>query len=478
MLWLLGFSQIPPPYILFVMGKMVFRKWIKTEIAASPLTENRGKSLAEVAWFTLLKVRDEIIRGGKWRSSSEVAAAEAEIGEAYWAVVDGGGSLQAFSAACEKWKQVGTATIMKELDNCPTKHLIESQALPLAKEGEPYGLLDLIRADGIILKKVATTHGGEWAGPCPLCREGSDRFRCWPADRGGRWWCRICGKSGDAIQYLIETRGLAYQEACRALGIKPDKRSLSSNSHQADRPEFVPRAYDPPSATWQKKAREFLLGAVRILQAEAGSDARKFLHRRCGLTDETITLSGLGWNPVDDYQDRELWGVPPEKRENGRLKRLWLPAGLVIPCMENGQIIRLRIRRADPGDGPRYILVTGGRVRPMVWNLNRNIIAVLESELDGVLINQAAGDLVGVIALGSVSTRPDQTAHDALQRAERILVCLDSDGPGAKESHRFWPEVYGAKARRWPVPVGKDPSDALRRGLDIRIWISAGLEEP
>lgn len=340
-------------------------------------------------------------------------------------------------------------------------------------------LLELIRADGIILKKVATTHGGEFSGSCPLCREGTDRLRVWPADRGGHWWCRMCGKSGDAIQYLIETRGLAYPEACRALGIEPGKRSLSSRTHQAARPEFVPRVYDPPSETWQQRAGAFLEGAVRILQADPGSDARKFLHRRCGLTDETITRAGLGWNPIDDYQDRELWGLPPEKKENGRLKRLWLPAGLVIPCldMEKEQILRLRIRRADPGDGPRYILVPGGVVRPMVWGLDRNTIAVLESELDGVLVNQAAGDLIGVIALGSVSMRPDAAAHEALKRSERILVCLDSDGPGAKESHRFWPETYGAKARRWPVPIGKDPSDAWRKGLDIRVWILAGLQE-
>jgi hypothetical protein len=97
-----------PLYIYFVKVKMVFREWIKTEIEAPPLTEDRGKSLEEVAWDTLLKVRDEIIRGGKWRYSPEVAAAEVEIGAAYRAVVAGGGSLKAFSEACEKWKRTGT----------------------------------------------------------------------------------------------------------------------------------------------------------------------------------------------------------------------------------------------------------------------------------------------------------------------------------------------------------------------------------
>ena len=55
-------------------------------------------------------------------------------------------------------------------------------------------LVDLIGRD-TTLRKVASTHGGEYAGPCPWCG-GEDRFRVWPyADRPG-YWCRQCGKNG------------------------------------------------------------------------------------------------------------------------------------------------------------------------------------------------------------------------------------------------------------------------------------------
>jgi len=33
------------------------------------------------------------------------------------------------------------------------------------------------------VKRVATTGGGEYAGPCPMCG-GRDRFRKWPLYRG------------------------------------------------------------------------------------------------------------------------------------------------------------------------------------------------------------------------------------------------------------------------------------------------------
>lgn len=39
----------------------------------------------------------------------------------------------------------------------------------------------------------------EWAGPCPACG-GADRMRVWRGGpRGGGYWCRQCGISGNSI---------------------------------------------------------------------------------------------------------------------------------------------------------------------------------------------------------------------------------------------------------------------------------------
>ena len=74
------------------------------------------------------------------------------------------------------------------------------------------------------LKRVASTNGGEWAGPCPLCG-GEDRLRVWPnADRPGAW-CRRCEASGDALSWQVriggddpQRRG-ATAETLRRLGL-------------------------------------------------------------------------------------------------------------------------------------------------------------------------------------------------------------------------------------------------------------------
>jgi phage/plasmid primase-like uncharacterized protein len=69
------------------------------------------------------------------------------------------------------------------------------------------------------IKHVASTNGGEYAGPCPWCG-GTDRFRVWPNEgETGRYWCRQCQRSGDGIQFLRDVHGITYRDACRMLGV-------------------------------------------------------------------------------------------------------------------------------------------------------------------------------------------------------------------------------------------------------------------
>jgi hypothetical protein len=110
----------------------------------------------------------------------------------------------------------------------------------------------------------------------------------------------------------------------------------------------------------------------------------------------------------------------------------------------------------------------------MAWNLERAAAVIVESELDGLLLNQEAGDLAGVVAMGSAQAKPDRITCKALTAAV-ILVSLDTDDAGAKASWHFWPEQYGTRAKRWPSIKGKDASDARLNGLNLREWIVAGI---
>jgi len=329
--------------------------------------------------------------------------------------------------------------------------------------------LALLNADNFSLSKVASTHGGEYAGACPWCG-GNDRFRVWPEDRGGRYWCRGCGKRGDAIQYLRDYRNLSFAEACKVLGRDPEPRP---NGPRPEPTAWTPRETSIPSPLWTAKAGAFLIWAQQSLWTDAGSEARAFLHGK-GLNDETIRTAGLGWNPKDYFRSRESWGFPTEKKENGSLKRLWLPAGIIIPRFLDGYLpVRLRIRRTE-GE-PRYYLTPGSDTGPMILNPDRAATVIVESEIDGLLLQQEVGDLVSVISMGSAAIKPDRTTDEALKAAVVILIALDTDEAGGKASWSFWHETYGKKARRWPCIKGKDPSEARGNGLDLRDWIIAGI---
>jgi DNA primase len=113
----------------------------------------------------------------------------------------------------------------------------------------------------------------------------------------------------------------------------------------------------------------------------------------------------------------------------------------------------------------------------MLWGADKAAVVVVESELDGLLLAQAAGDLAAVVALGNAQAKPDIEAHKLLQDTPLILIALDADDAGARAAWHFWPQTYGPKARRWPSILGKDASEARQKGLNVRHWIIAGAFE-
>ena len=329
-------------------------------------------------------------------------------------------------------------------------------------------LLDLLRQDGISPQKVSNTNGGEWAGPCPLCG-GEDRFRVWEST--DRYWCRGCGIAGDCIQYLRDCKGLSYPEACLALGKEP---TITPQSYSPTiRPPWTPKTACIPNEMWREKAGIFIDWTQKQLWTNAGAAIRDSLYDR-GLNDSVINSACLGWNPKDVYRGREEWGLPPEANAKGLPKKLWLPKGLVIPTIHEGDLVRLRIRRPKPKAGPRYYFCPGGSPQPM-WLGRGDTAVVVESELDGALVAQETPQDIFVVAVGSAMAKPDEGLHGALMNSGRILVALDADDAGAKAS-RWWLDTY-PQAIRWPVPVEKDPGDAFKAGLSIRAWIEAGLPE-
>lgn len=292
------------------------------------------------------------------------------------------------------------------------------------------------------------------------------------------------------IQFLREFRGLQFAEAAReagredlvqqgSAGPRVPRRAAPARQAGPELRVFEPHAFAPPPAQWQEKARVFAAWAhERLLERP---DVLGYLAAR-GISRETAVRFGLGYNPETLYRPRESWGLAPEKRSNGRDKKLWLPAGIVIPYEYDGVMHRVRIRQDDPvGNSGKYIVIAGGSGAPMCITPHARAYVVVEAELDGMAIDQAAGDLVGVIALGSVSIGPDPAQHAMLQQTRSILVALDwetdqgrAGANAVRNTAAKWLNTY-TRAELAPVPVGKDPGDYYQAGGDLREWLLACL---
>lgn len=349
----------------------------------------------------------------------------------------------------------------------------------------------LVQQRGLKAVKVAGTHGGEYACPCPACG-GKDRFRFWPAQgEGGTWYCRQCGKGGDCIQFLRDFEGLSYAEACRRLGRERAPLPTSIMPRRERAREWTPAEASLPCPAWREHAAKLLDYAHQRLLDD---DVQLMRLAMRGIERVAVERYRLGWLPGEKgkdgyHRDRGAWGLPPETNARGRKKSLWIPSGLVIPALDDdGAVLRLRIRRDEEararfGADMKYVVVPGSSMRPLLLRPEARAFVVVESELDAIACAaaaEAAGLDVGAFAAGTSLGRSDTVAHAVLRRALCILVALDFDQPDAQGQRAgargmpFWAQTYRT-ARRWPVPSGKDPGDAVREGWNIADWLRIGL---
>ena len=208
---------------------------------------------------------------------------------------------------------------------------------------------DLVLGDGIELKRVAATNGGEYCGPCPFCG-GGDRFRAWPDHpdgKGGRYWCRGCGRSGDAIQYLRDYRNMGFIEAAQFVGKEINSFTPSLTNMRKTRPNWSPRETSPPAYLWQARAKRLVDDCERgaVSPHTFAQKMLGWLKEYRGLSEETIKENRLGLVPIDRWEGHEQWGLAPDLKEDGTPKKIWLPRGLTIPLCLNGNILRIRVRR-------------------------------------------------------------------------------------------------------------------------------------
>lgn len=329
-------------------------------------------------------------------------------------------------------------------------------------------ILELAEEIGLHPKRTAATHGGEYHSPCPECG-GDDRFCLWPKEgTDGRYWCRQCDKSGDAIQFCRDFMGLSFQESCDKLRIE---RSANYRLRYQPKPVFSPRVSIPPKEQWKLQAFRFL---QKCMGLDTGLGLLKSTLIERGLSAETALQFKLAYNPRTIWAPRKDWGLDEQYNDNGRLKTVWLPRGPVIPTFLPGEQLpcRLKIRRDEwqpEDDYPKYVEITGSQSQYSIYGDTNLPLILVEAEFDAILLQQEAADLCCSIALNGAGKKPDTSVDQILKSAAVILFSLDFDEAGKRE-FAFWKKTY-PKIIPWPTPVGKSPSEAFLQGVDLREWL-------
>lgn len=355
-------------------------------------------------------------------------------------------------------------------------------------------LLDIVQKR-VSMRRVGASAGvEEWHGPCPACGSShtnpalSDRFTVKIAGGGeDHWFCRNCGH-GDTIAYLMQFENMSFPEACKEVGKElPEQEEYQKPQFRKPAADtFQPRTIAAPADAWIEHATKFVDWCHE--QLLANQEQLDYLAAR-GITHGSVIKYRLGYNPGENgkdlYKAREAWGLPTEMKGDKK-KKLWLPIGIVIPCYDGCTLRRVRIRipndRRTADFSLPYYLVPGSAMDTFITNITARAFVITEAELDAILIDEHAGDLVGAMAMGNSTAKPTEVAFHLLENCLHISNALDYDAKmeggryvNAGGSGSLWWSKTFPQCERHPVPVGKDPGDAFKAGVDIREWIKLDL---
>jgi DNA primase len=329
-------------------------------------------------------------------------------------------------------------------------------------------LLSLIGHD-TRLKRIASTKGGEYAGPCPFCG-GRDRFHVQPCiEGGGRWFCRNCtsGNWQDAITYVMRRDNVSFPAACERLGAtiatspnilmsKRGAQHTSTNSRPLAAAPSISANFDPPSPGWQDAARRIIDECEAALWSDVGTEALAWLKAR-GLSEQTLLSWRIGFCPKD-----------------GEYHGLFVPRGIVIPWVAGDAIWKLSVRR--PAGKPKYMAVKGSHTASALFGVDKLThkpdCFVTEGEFDALLLWQEIGDLADVITLGSETGRLADRWLPVLLSVKRFLIATDNDEAGER-AVAYWLGLVGRRGQRvLPPGNAKDVTEAWQAGENLRAWTS------
>lgn len=357
-------------------------------------------------------------------------------------------------------------------------------------------ILDVVSKD-VILKKS----GGNYWGLCPFHKEKTPSFSVNPAK--GIYKCFGCGEGGDALSYLIKTRGITFKELIVELA--------------KDFGLELPNTY---SGTKNKDIKEQMIKACTkaadyyqhsLFGTSNGEKSLSYLNNR-GLDEKIIKRYMLGFS---NNESNNLYIALKEQFTNEVLEK----AGLILKTQkgdyidrfrnriiipihdENGDIVAFGARAIEEGQNPKYLNSSDS----LIYNKSKLLYGLYfakESikQSDSIIIMEGYFDVISAQAHGiencvascGTSLTPDHIKLiSRYSKSRKIYLAFDTDSAGIKATQRGAEIIkeaftglgnvrqfdesyiatnndkYACEIRVITPPEGKDPDEFIRNsGVD------------
>jgi hypothetical protein len=326
--------------------------------------------------------------------------------------------------------------------------MIASAQIEAARQTD---LLRLVEPDTTLVR-IASTRGGEYAGPCPFCG-GTDRFHVQPMQ--GWWFCRNCApRGGDAIAYVQRREQVGFPEAIQLL-VGHAQRAPRQPQPGCAKPIAAAHWTQP---AWQQAAQMLTDEAHQALFQVKGAAARAYLIQR-HLQAESWTAWRLGYRWT--YHTAQEQGLPA-------VTMPWITGDGTIQAVQYrffGAGITKRDRFGQKAGGQRFLFGLHLRQR-------QPTLVVCEGELNAVSLWQVAHEQADVLSFGSQEGVLHHHTRAMLaslaEEYRQVFIWLDDLVRAAAAV----PAIAPANGYALWSEGGLDANDRLRDG-SLAAWLAA-----
>lgn len=284
----------------------------------------------------------------------------------------------------------------------------------------------------IELKKI----GNKWFGICPFHKENTPSFMV--DEKKQIYYCFGCGRSGNAINFIMDYKKVSFDEAVKQLGLKKTEKTKKISK--------------PYLIQMNETAQE-----IYVNKLQKSKEAIQYTKER-NLSEETIKKFGIGFSDKDKtavYQKLKDCKYSKNEIENSGLVTITedgirdkFANRLMFPIHnENGFIIGfggrlIKDTKKESRFGPKYLNSPETSVFDKSSNLfglyfakksPEDYFILCEGYMDVIAMHQA-GFTNAIASLGTAFTI--NQAKLIRKYKSKVILSYDSDGPGIQAAKK------------------------------------------